>query len=84
MTQAIPVGKLRQNPTDYLRAVAEGASFVITNHRKPVADLVPHRKASGISGAELMNRIRKVHRDDTWLEELRESRATSQGRDPWE
>lgn len=84
MSQTVPVGRLRQNPSEYLRAVAAGESFVITSHRRPIADLVPHQEPSGISGAELMARIRTSHSDEEWLEELRESREELTGRDPWE
>ncbi|WP_293697814.1 type II toxin-antitoxin system Phd/YefM family antitoxin [uncultured Agrococcus sp.] len=84
MSQSLPIGKLRQNPTDYLRAVTEGESFVITSHRRPVADLVPHRGAGGITGAELMDRLRKAHRDTAWLDELRADREAETGADPWE
>ncbi len=84
MTRTVPVGKLRQNPTEYLRAVADGASFVITNHRRPIADLVPHHDTSGVTGAEVMQRLRKVHSDGDWLDELREWREAESGRDPWQ
>ena len=83
MTQTVPVGKLRQNPTEYLQAVAEGESFVITSHRRPVADLVPHRGEPGISGADLMRRLTKTQRDDSWLEELAADRANTTRSDPW-
>lgn len=84
MTETLPVGKLRQNPADYLRAVAGGARFVITSHRRPIADLVPHGETGGITGPELMRRLRKVHGDDTWLDQLRSDRQAVTGQDPWE
>lgn len=83
MTQTVPVGKLRQNPTQYLEAVSAGESFVITSHRRPVADLVPHRSETGISGADLMRRLKKSHRNDTWLDKLTEDRADTTWSDPW-
>ena len=84
MTQTVPIGKLRQNPTAYVNAVVEGESFVITSHRRPVADLVPHRDEPGISGTELMRRLKKAHRDDTWLGELAADRAGATWSDPWQ
>lgn len=61
----------------------EADCFVVTNHRRPVADLVPHREAAGISGAELMRRLRRTHRDSGWLGELNASRESESARDPW-
>ncbi|PFG29524.1 type II toxin-antitoxin system Phd/YefM family antitoxin [Paramicrobacterium agarici] len=84
MAQTVPIGKLRQNPTEVLRAVAAGQQFVITNHRVPVANLVPYRESAGISGPELMRRLRQVHDDETWNDELHALRETETGRDPWQ
>ncbi|WP_035282117.1 type II toxin-antitoxin system Phd/YefM family antitoxin [Brevibacterium album] len=83
MTRTVPIGRLRQNPTEVLSAVEAGESFVVTNHRRPVADLVPHREAAGISGAELMRRLRRTHRDSGWLGELNAARESESARDPW-
>jgi prevent-host-death family protein len=41
MASRVGVRELRQNLSVYLRRVAKGESFVVTDHREPVAELVP-------------------------------------------
>lgn len=41
MSYSITVGRLRQNPTEALDAVARGASYEVTKHNRVVARLVP-------------------------------------------
>lgn len=83
MAQNIPVGKLRQNPAEYLHAVSEGERFVITSHRKPIARLVPYERNLSISGTELMDKLKPTHSDDDWVQELLLSRQEESVRDPW-
>ncbi|WP_436697556.1 type II toxin-antitoxin system Phd/YefM family antitoxin [Nocardioides sp. BYT-33-1] len=46
--KSITVAELRQNPTEALREVASGETYVVTRHRREVARLVPP-----VAGAEL-------------------------------
>lgn len=41
MTKSITVGQMRQNPTDALNDVAEGATYEVTKHRQVIAHLTP-------------------------------------------
>jgi prevent-host-death family protein len=41
MATSVGVRELRQNLSVYLRRVAEGERFVVTDRREPVAELVP-------------------------------------------
>jgi prevent-host-death family protein len=41
MTPDVGVTELRQHLSGYLRRVARGERFVVTNRREPVAELVP-------------------------------------------
>jgi prevent-host-death family protein len=41
MAPTVGVRELRQNLSVYLRRVAEGERFVVTDRREPVAELVP-------------------------------------------
>jgi prevent-host-death family protein len=41
MASTVGVRELRQNLSVYLRRVAEGERFVVTDRREPVAELVP-------------------------------------------
>lgn len=82
MARTISVGELRQNPTEALNAVLDGATVVVTRHSRPIADLVPHLPQFGISGAELMTRLHAMPTDETWLDALAAARSTDD-RDPW-
>lgn len=82
MARTISVGELRQNPTAALNDVLDGATVVVVRHNRPIADLVPHLPASGLSGAELMARLHALPGDDAWLGDLAAGRA-AEDRDPW-
>lgn len=71
----ISVAELRRNATEALDAVNGGVTVVVTRYDRPIADLVPHRQQSGISGAELMMRLREMSIDETWLDDLARARA---------
>lgn len=59
MSRNIGIRELRQNASLYLRLVAEGEEFVVTDHNVPVAKLVPLEPGD-----------EQVH-EETW-EELKE------------
>lgn len=44
--KTITVAELRQNPTEALKAVESGETFLVTRHRHPVAQLSPVDAAS--------------------------------------
>ena len=70
MSVGIQQSELRNDNAAVMRRVAEGESFVVTvNGRRPVADVVPHRRATG--------RRRLVP-----VAELAEAFATEPVRDP--
>jgi prevent-host-death family protein len=54
MATRVGVRELRQNLSVYLRRVANGESFVVTERREPVAELVP--LAESDEDAEWMRR----------------------------
>lgn len=39
--RTITVAQLQQNPTEAIAAVEAGESYVVTRHRRPVAQLIP-------------------------------------------
>lgn len=82
MSRTISVGELRQNPTSALDDVLDGETVVVLRHNRPIADLVPHRPQPGVSGAEVMARVRALTIDPAWLDDLREAREAPE-RDPW-
>ena len=47
MSEMIQQSQLRNDNASVMRRVATGESFIITVNGRPVADVVPHRRASG-------------------------------------
>jgi prevent-host-death family protein len=45
VTERIQQSELRNNNAEIMRRVADGESFTVTVHGRPVADIVPHRSA---------------------------------------
>lgn len=79
---SITVGQLRQNPSRMLDDVQDGETYVITNHGRPIADVVPHSDAAWVP----VDRAREalaVVADPDWARELAEQRADEDLRDPW-
>jgi prevent-host-death family protein len=56
----IGVRELRQNASEYLRLVQTGESFEVTDHGRPVAQLVPLRRPAKESVLERLIREGKV------------------------
>ncbi|WP_312678484.1 type II toxin-antitoxin system Phd/YefM family antitoxin [Microbacterium sp.] len=81
-TSTISVGELRQNPTAVLNHVEDGATVVVLRHNRPIADLVPHRPAYGVSGAEVMARLRRFDLDPHLMADLAAARDEPE-RDLW-
>ncbi len=44
MSETIKQSELRNNNAEIMRRVADGASFTVTVHGQPVADLIPHQR----------------------------------------
>ena len=44
MSETIKQSELRNNNGEIMRRVADGESFTVTVHGRPVADLVPHQR----------------------------------------
>jgi prevent-host-death family protein len=58
MSEEVGIRELRQNLSVYLRRVAEGERFTITDHNRPVASLGPLVDARGETWEELRRRLR--------------------------
>jgi prevent-host-death family protein len=44
VSETIQQSELRNNNAEIMRRVADGESFTVTVHGRPVADLVPHQR----------------------------------------
>ncbi len=83
MYETVPVAQLRQNPAPALKAVAEGRTLVVTNHNRPVADLVPHTERKGVSPKAFADALRRTPVDPHWLDEVTSTRLMESD-DPWD
>lgn len=84
MANTISVGELRQNPTPMLRKVKAGATYVITDHGEPVAEIAPRRRQQWVPAAEVDALLRELRPDESWAREIDDDRAAESVRDPWE
>lgn len=83
MGHTISIGRLRQNPTEMIRNVKEGATYTLTDRGQPVADIAPHRPARWRTGREVGAVLAQLGADPFWIEQGRQLRANDELRDPW-
>jgi len=81
--KTISIGELRQNPTRMLREVRAGATYAITDHGEPVAEIAATRGVRWVHGTEIDAVLRELGADDAWARELAETRAAEDVLDPW-
>lgn len=84
MTNTISVGELRQNPTRMLREVKTGATYVITDHGEPMAEIVPKREQRWVPAAEVDALLHALGADQAWAREIATARSAEGIDDPWE
>lgn len=84
MANSISIGQLRQNPTEMLRDVKAGATYVITDHGVPVAEIVARREPQWVPAEEVEALLQELGGDDVWAREIAEDRAAIEASDPWE
>ena len=84
MRETISVGELRQNPTRMLRAVRAGATYTITDHGEPVAEVVTVRRQRWVPGPEVDALLRELGADDAWAGDIAHDRAAQDMADSWE
>ncbi len=83
MGDTISVGQLRQNPTQMLRDVRAGATYTITDHGEPVAEVAAVHRRRWVSGDEVDRLLRDLGGDVEWEREIADVRAAEEPRDPW-
>jgi prevent-host-death family protein len=84
VTNTISVGELRQNPTSMLRAVKAGATYVVTDHGEPVAEVAPRRERRWVPTAEVDAVLSELGADEAWAREIADARRAERADDPWE
>lgn len=77
MGEIIRQSELRNNNAEIMRRVADGESFTITVHGRPVANLVPHQRQATsrlVPTAEIETRIAQLAPIDggQWYRDIRE------------
>lgn len=84
MGKFISVGALRQNPTRMLREVRRGATYTVTDHGEPIAEITGIELRPWVSRADVLALFEDLHPDHAWSRELDEYRRGEPARDPWE
>lgn len=83
MDKTISIGELRQNPTRMLREVKAGATYTVTDHGEPVAEITARRQPRWVSSEEVDLLLRELGADDAWAREIAADRAEVDIADPW-
>jgi antitoxin (DNA-binding transcriptional repressor) of toxin-antitoxin stability system len=82
--KAISVAELRQNPTAALDQVEQGATFVVTRHRREVARLVPPLTQRHVTAGTFAEVLRATPLRDDWGAEVAAARKDlDDADDPW-
>lgn len=84
MPKTISIGELRQNPTRMLREVKAGATYTVTDHGEPVAEIAARKHPRWVPGDEIDSVLRELGADDVWAREIAIERAAVDVTDPWE
>lgn len=84
MTKTISIGELRQNPTRMLREVKAGATYTITDHGEPVAEIAARRQPRWVPSEEIDSLLRELGADDAWAREIAVDRTAVDIADPWQ
>jgi prevent-host-death family protein len=94
MAEPIRQSELRNNNAEIMRRVADGESFTVTVHGRPVADLVPHQRTPPrrrLVPAEDLDQLfagaGQGPDPESWAEDMAESDAVfddDSPADPWE
>jgi len=78
----ISIGQLRQNPTAMIRAVRQGAEYVLTDHGVPAARIIPFQRQAWVRFGDVRDVLREPA-DPEWIRVIDEMRDTAPLRDPW-
>ncbi|MPV48606.1 MULTISPECIES: type II toxin-antitoxin system Phd/YefM family antitoxin [unclassified Pseudactinotalea] len=84
MPKTISIGELRQNPTRMLREVKAGATYMVTDHGEPIAEIAPRRQPRWVCGEEIDSVLRELGADDSWAREIATERSVVDVSDPWQ
>ncbi len=83
MTKKISVGELRQNPTRMLREVKAGATYTVTDHGEPIAEITARRSPRWVPAEDLDDVLTQLGADAHWADEIAAERAAAELADPW-
>jgi antitoxin (DNA-binding transcriptional repressor) of toxin-antitoxin stability system len=67
-----------------LREVKAGATYTITDHGEPVAEIAAHRGPRWVPIEELDELLQELGGDEAWARELAAERTAVEVNDPWE
>jgi len=78
----ISIGQLRQNPTAMIRAVRQGAQYVLTDHGVPTARIIPIQRHAWVRFEDARDVLQEPA-DPAWIRVIDEMRDSAPLRDPW-
>lgn len=81
--KTVSVAALRQNPTQALTEVEQGATYIVTRHNREIARLVPPAPTVTVTPEDFQALIRATPLPTDWTAELKESAADFDTEDPW-
>jgi prevent-host-death family protein len=85
MAKTISIGQLRQNPTAMIREVRAGATYTLTDHGEPIAEIVPYRPRGGVPTEKVAELLEYLGPDPAWAAEIEKNRREFfVMEDPWE
>lgn len=81
--KTVSVANLRQNPTQALAEVEQGATYIVTRHNREIARLIPPAPTATVTPDDFQALLRATPLPTGWAEELKESAADFDIKDPW-
>lgn len=81
--ETLSIGRMRQNPTEALRRVRDGAEIIITDRGRSVARLVPLEEPTWVEGGGLIGAFAPI--GGGYWEDIRRARDQEPAAtDPWQ
>ena len=83
----ITIGQLRQNPTQMIRDVRQGAEYILTDRGVPTAKIIPLRRHRWVPADQVRDGASEPDRPEwvtKWIAEVEAARDQDMIDDPWD
>ena len=78
----ISVGMLRQNPTQMISDVRDGAEYILTDRGRPVAQILPYTGPNWLDAHKASALLSEIS-NPGWAEDIQQARADHDMGDPF-